>query len=129
MTQYPDIRLRKKNGPTQNDLFEVCEPCQVSVIGPDLTLVIPSGYVTDFASVPQWLWWLVPPHGRLANAAVVHDYMYDQRMYERELGVELARLLADGLFLRLMLLDGVPAYKARAYYCGVRILGLKWWTN
>ncbi len=36
---------------------------------------VPSGYVTDFASVPRALWWLAPQSGRWNAAAVVHDYL------------------------------------------------------
>lgn len=34
----------------------------------------PAGTLTDFASVPQWLWSLVPNLGRQNRASVVHDY-------------------------------------------------------
>lgn len=37
---------------------------------------IPAGFETDFASVPQLLWNLLPPTGRYTRAAVVHDFLY-----------------------------------------------------
>lgn len=37
--------------------------------------VVPAGYVTDFASVPRLLWWLVPQSGRWNPAAIVHDWL------------------------------------------------------
>jgi hypothetical protein len=40
-------------------------------------IVVPKGFVTDFASIPQGLWSLgLGPHGQYSRAAVVHDYLY-----------------------------------------------------
>lgn len=39
-------------------------------------IVIPTGFVTDFASVPRALWNLLPPTGRYTRAAVIHDFLY-----------------------------------------------------
>lgn len=36
---------------------------------------VPTGYVTDFASVPRLLWWFTPPSGEYTLAAIVHDYL------------------------------------------------------
>jgi hypothetical protein len=41
------------------------------------SIVVPKGFVTDFASIPQGLWSLgLTPHGQYSRAAVVHDYLY-----------------------------------------------------
>ncbi|MCK9363811.1 MAG: DUF1353 domain-containing protein, partial [Syntrophales bacterium] len=40
-------------------------------------IVVPKGFVTDFASIPEKLWsWGLSPHGRYSRAAIVHDYLY-----------------------------------------------------
>lgn len=40
-------------------------------------IVVPKGFVTDFASIPQPLWSLgLTPYGQYSRAAVVHDYLY-----------------------------------------------------
>ena len=40
-------------------------------------IVVPKGFVTDFASIPQPLWALgLSPHGQYSRAAIVHDYLY-----------------------------------------------------
>lgn len=46
--------------------------------GPDrVEVVVPIGFVTDFASIPRILWNLLPPTGgTYGKAAVIHDYMY-----------------------------------------------------
>lgn len=37
---------------------------------------VPTGLVTDFASVPRPFWFWVAPWGRHGRAAVVHDHLY-----------------------------------------------------
>jgi Protein of unknown function (DUF1353) len=40
-------------------------------------IVVPKGFVTDFASIPQALWSLgLSPYGQYSRAAIVHDYLY-----------------------------------------------------
>lgn len=39
--------------------------------------VVPKGYVTDFASIPGFAKMFFPPFGDWAEAAVIHDWLYD----------------------------------------------------
>ena len=34
------------------------------------------GFQTDLASIPRFLWAVLPPFGRYTNAALVHDWLY-----------------------------------------------------
>ena len=44
-------------------------------------LDIPEGFLTDFASVPRCLWWILPlTDGQYDAAAVVHDYAVRNRI-------------------------------------------------
>lgn len=89
MTYYPDIRLRPLN-----DLnFEVVEDCFVDEFG----LIIPKGSINDLASVPRWLWWLIPPHGDAKRASVVHDYLMRSNQHKKE--------YADAVFYCLLKKD------------------------
>lgn len=45
---------------------------------------VPSGFVTDFASIPQVFWSVLRPDGEYAYAAVVHDYLYWTQARSRE---------------------------------------------
>ena len=36
---------------------------------------VPAGFVTDFATIPQFLWGIFPPTGKYTKAAVIHDYL------------------------------------------------------
>lgn len=43
----------------------------------DDRIVVPKGFVTDFASIPQPLWSLgLTPYGQYSRAAIVHDFLY-----------------------------------------------------
>lgn len=44
---------------------------------PDITVWIPPGFITDGASVPKVLNWILPPWGPYGQAAVLHDYLLD----------------------------------------------------
>lgn len=37
---------------------------------------VPSGFVTDFASIPRIFWSALRPDGKYTYAAIVHDYLY-----------------------------------------------------
>jgi len=40
-------------------------------------IVVPKGFVTDFASIPQAVWSSgLSPQGQYSRAAIVHDYLY-----------------------------------------------------
>ena len=37
------------------------------------TIVVPVGFVTDFASVPQFFWGIFPTWDKYGKASVIHD--------------------------------------------------------
>lgn len=78
-------------------------------------ITVPAGFVTDFASVPRALWWLFPPHGKYAKAAIVHDYLYVQA-YK-------TKAFADGVFFEAMGVLGVPSLTRHLMYWAVRLFG------
>ena len=41
-----------------------------------LAVVVPAGYVTDFASIPRAVHFIISPFGKHAEAAVIHDWLY-----------------------------------------------------
>ena len=96
--------------------------------GRDDTIVVPAGYVTDYASVPRCLQWLAPSTGRYTLAAVLHDFLCD-RMFlggvqlhpgtDRE--VNISARDADGLFRRVMREEGVRPVQRWLLWAGVRI--------
>jgi hypothetical protein len=58
-------------------LFEVAEPFafDIGFLGSGETIIVPAGFRTDFASIPWFARWLFPTSGKVAKAALLHDYM------------------------------------------------------
>jgi hypothetical protein len=76
---------------------------------------VPSGFVTDLASIPRILWWALPPHGKYAKAAIIHDWMYVTAYKNKN--------YADKVFLEGMGVLGVPKWKRKMMYHAVRLFG------
>lgn len=86
------------------------------------SIVVPAGFVFDFASIPSLLTNILPKEGRAYDrASCLHDWCYTVQ--------ELSRRQADALFLKAMLEDGVNKMTARLMYRAVRLFGGKAWRN
>lgn len=85
------------------------------------SIVVPDGFVTDFASVPR-VWFAYLLTGNTAHApAVVHDYLYRTRLYPRE--------LCDKVFLEAMESVDVPEWRRNLIFSGVRLGGSVYYDN
>lgn len=92
---------------------------------------VPSGYVTDFATIPKVLWSIIGgPTGKYTAAAVIHDYLCSckgrlpwarvgeittYRVYTKE--------QADAIFREAMGVLGVGSFQARLMWASVRVFG------
>jgi Protein of unknown function (DUF1353) len=85
-------------------------------------IVVPKGFVTDFASIPQALWSLgLTPHGQYSRAAVIHDYLYwSQRC---------TRAQSDRLMVIAMKESSVRSFDEFLVYQGVELGGSKAWET
>ena len=81
----------------------------------DDKIIVPTGFVTDLASTPRLLWWLVPPFGKYGKATVLHDYLYSQRKRSQK--------KCDEIFIEAMKVLGVNVVKRRAMFYAVRLFG------
>jgi hypothetical protein len=77
---------------------------------------VPAGYVTDFASIPRVGRWLIPPFGRHAIAAVVHDWLYS-------IGEPGGRDEADDIFRDALDELGVDMARRNIMHGAVRAFG------
>jgi len=89
--------------------------------GSDENIVVPAGFVTDFASVPRFFWRILPPWGRYGPAAIVHDWLYHTQQYSRK--------RCDEIFLEAMRVLEVGWLTRRCMYRAVRLFGRKAWKN
>lgn len=76
---------------------------------------VPKGYVTDLASVPRLLRWLVPPDGPWREPAIIHDFLCGQD--------GCSRFLADAYFREAMFHLGVPVWRRVSMFYAVRCYG------
>ena len=97
--------------------WRVDEPFEYHIGSPESGMVIRIGtdFKTDFASVPRFLWGILPPTGKYGKAAVIHDYLYRTALA--------SRAMADAIFLEAMGVLGVALWKRWAMYLAVRLFG------
>jgi len=86
-------------------------------------ITVPAGFSSDGASVPRFFWRLVFPPGdqKALKAAFVHDWLY------RTHPDGWLREAADNLFLKLLIEEGMPKYRAVLAWIGVRLFGGAAW--
>lgn len=107
------------------ELFELHEDLiyEIGENGTSICLVVPKGYVTDFASTPRFLWRILPPFGKHGRAAVLHDFLCQCNNFSRGVG--------DALFYEAMTSLGVASWRKVSMYLGVRFYWVFWgrWFN
>ncbi len=98
------------------------------------TFTVPAGFVTDFATSPRFLHWLVLPYGAYTRAAVLHDWLLTElaiwtRARPRTDGRDWNPLSpppadsrdTDGIFRKVMEELGVPWAKRWTMWAAVRL--------
>lgn len=76
-------------------------------------ITIEAGFVTDFASIPQWALSLLGDVAHLPS--IPHDHGYNK--------ATMSRKMADDVLYEACILTGVPKWKAKLIYAGVRLGG------
>ncbi len=85
-------------------------------------IVVPAGFVTDMASIPQAFWGFplfLTPNGQYSRAAIIHDYLYWSQQCSRD--------QADRLLVIAMKESSVGAFDEAVIYQGVHRFGLEAW--
>lgn len=106
------------------------------------TLRIPSGFLTDFASTPRWIWWWLPPFNpKYTPACLPHDLGYERNGHltlwvddERSglrtpMVTKWSRKAIDQLMLAGMYSNDVSEFRCQAIYRSVRVGGGSAWTK
>ena len=94
---------------------------QYQVLQTTFVVVVPAGFVTDFASTPRALWSVIPPTGRYQLAAVVHDFLYWDQGCTRE--------QADAIFRVAMAESNVKPFERDLMWQAVRRFGQSAWSD
>lgn len=87
----------------------------------DAQVVVPTGFMTDLASVPRlpFAYWLA---GNTSHApAVIHDFLYRTRM--------VSRAVADAVLAEAMAAVGEPAWRQGLMWLAVRLFGWLAWRR
>lgn len=95
-------------------LWQLDEP--LTYRGATDTFTVPAGFVTDFASVPRLVTWLLPRYGDYTRAAILHDYLWVRD--------DVTKRDADGLFRRAMRELGVSVPRRWMMWAAVRTASL-----
>lgn len=87
-------------------------------------IIVPAGFISDGASIPKSLWWLVGPPiaSNHLIPSVVHDYLCDTATNRNE------RLIGDAVFRLLLEQYHVPPWKQRVMFVGVMLQGRFLWA-
>ncbi|OGV32562.1 MAG: hypothetical protein A2020_14780 [Lentisphaerae bacterium GWF2_45_14] len=85
------------------------------------TVEVPVGFMSDFASIPRWLWWVFPPWGKYGNAAIIHDWLYWNQSTSRK--------EADLILLQAMTVLGVGGWYKYPIYWAVYLFGYIAWKR
>lgn len=130
VAEYPEIIVKSLySDPDKPHRFEVINPVLFKLSNGE-EIVIPAGFVTDFATVPRLLWGIVQPVGKQNPATLIHDYLYEQRYSVTEKkDWKLDRLFADQEMLYWLKAYGCSWIKCQAMYWAVRIGGRSWWLK
>ena len=82
-------------------------------------ITVPSGFLTDGASIPRIFWNILSPFGSYFPAALIHDFLYSKASDKHAF----TRRIADRLFLIAMKEIGVGWLTRRIIYRAVRSAG------
>ena len=96
---------------------------EVGAKGSGKTIAVPKGFLTDGASIPQFLWSMLPTWGAYSRAAVIHDYLYRCIGEGRPHSLATTRKAADDIFLEAMAVCGVTIGVRNTIYTAVRTFG------
>jgi len=86
-------------------------------------IVVPRGFVTDFASVPRSVWSIYPTSGSYTAAAVLHDYLYWKQ------DPQITKEKSDNIFYDAMTSSGTPNLTRDTFYNAVDKVGFLAWNN
>lgn len=76
------IKMKRVYGNNSINNYELLENVSFELSN-GKRIIILKGYKWDLSSVPRFLWWLLPPDGDFQIGALIHDYLYENKLFER----------------------------------------------
>ena len=89
---------------------------------------VPKGFITDFASIPPGIRWIIKRKGKYNKASVIHDYLYRFAKLNPDYpdGI-ITREIADYVMKGFMILSGVGCIKRNVILAGLKVGGWITW--
>ena len=87
-------------------------------------IIIPEGYISDWASTPRIIWWLYPPtYAPSQRGAWLHDRIYTDLfdIYSKD--------FADRALQGAIIEDGGSEFSAKMFYWATSWFGKGGWNN
>ena len=108
-----EAAFREKNG-----LYHLLEALHYSSERYGAVITVPSGFISDLASVPD----IIPPFlvndsGKITYAAIVHDYLYATKGGK----LDFTKGESDLMFRDIMIERGMPRWRAYLAWLGVTL--------
>lgn len=95
--------------------YKTCNDLDVFIDNDKIT--VPSGFHTDLASIPRFMWAILSPrYSAFIAPAIIHDYLYSIKTKK-------GRKYADDVLLSALLENNVSYYTSMKFYYGVRLFG------
>lgn len=106
----------------KKDIYRVVKGFEY-ITSTGLIVVVPTGYLTDGASIPRIFRGYINPWGRHARAAIIHDVLCDfATIYDRnDKGVIVSDNDINRIFLEAMSTDSVKSSKRVIIITGVKL--------
>lgn len=122
MILHKEIKLGLFSG-QKGDCIRLLESLKYEYMG--RKFIVPAGFVSDGASVPEFLWSSVSPaiDPRTLDGALAHDYLY------RSITHDFTRKEADQLFYDYIRAHGLSYWRSKKAYWGVRLFGAGSWKK
>lgn len=112
-----DIKFIKKGciSPVDKFSYQLNSPIIVLINGE--TIIVPSGFITDLATIPRIFWSFDSPfNGKYMSSAILHDYLY-------ACSINHSRKESDRILYSAMISEGSSKWTANKFYFAVRIGG------
>src|SRR5690606_21332685 len=102
-----------------------------------ITFLIPANFEFDLASIPRFFWPIISSFELSIVDPLIHNYFYryegnnpchtaSSDTQEGLVSQRVTRPQADEIFYNLMLLEGIPKWKAQIAYRVVRVFATRW---
>jgi hypothetical protein len=102
------------------------EDLRYNILNTNYEILVPAGFVTDYASIPRFLWPIYSPNDVYFKAAIVHDYLY----WSKPCGKDDESKYQSDMILRIaMYEDKVNPLTREIVYRSVRLFGGGAWKD